>query len=126
MNQIDPYTANSIECRDWLAEHDQWHRIEPANQWRTQDEWWRYTVSAEHGGRTWCIHPFRDTLDDAFKALPKAMFNLCIRQDYCDGKLVGWVAGANTDTRRFDLPGPDPLTAVYRLVVAYWAWQSEA
>jgi hypothetical protein len=67
---MKPETMSVDECRDWVALHKGWNRVDPAERC-SMDEWWRPTNSGTPGSRTWCIHPCPATLDVAAAAMPE-------------------------------------------------------
>lgn len=71
--EVTPTEAGSLtldQRRDWCAEDDGWLRIDQAER-ISHDEWWKWTINAAHGGKTWCMHPHPPTLDGAAKAMPE-------------------------------------------------------
>jgi hypothetical protein len=70
----NPDTMTLTEMRDWHVKENGWH-YEPNDlgymSSQTEPAWWKYTISKEHGGRTWSkTHPFPATLDGADSAMP--------------------------------------------------------
>lgn len=62
------------EVRDALAGADGWNTYNEGvpDDGARHVSWWRYTLDAVHGGRTWCkSHPHPATLDGAAAALPE-------------------------------------------------------
>ncbi len=72
MTNLQALTPDQV--RDWLAEQRGW-KYEPSQidgMGHQKDYWWKYTISPEHGGRTYNYgHPFPATLDGAASAMPE-------------------------------------------------------
>lgn len=119
----NPNTMTAAECADWCAKDDGWNYEPPQTDGlgHQPEYWWKYTISPEHGGRTYSYkHPFPLTLDGAARAMPEG-WNIQIEScETADGR-TQWDARAwrrepgdytvacKNDTR---------LEAEYRLAVA--------
>ncbi len=71
---MNPNDMTAQQAADWCAKDDEWN-YEPAQVdglGATAHYWWRYTIHAAHGGRTYAsVHPHPPTLDGAAAALPE-------------------------------------------------------
>lgn len=80
-----PQPPTLDELRDWHAKRAGWVS-EP--HWLADEDdetlsWWKYTISKQHGGRTYHRdHPFPSTLDGAASAMPEGWLVTCTKNNW--------------------------------------------
>lgn len=92
------HTASNKELRDWLLTRLGW--TFDADQF----EYWKYTISPEHGGRTWMACPMPNTLDAANAAMPEGWDWI---RTLPEDEPMGWEAFGRVDGKWLSVEVPD-------------------
>ena len=106
----DPHTMTLAQLCDWHAERAGW-KYEPEQadgMGDTRPYWWKYTISPEHGGRTYSqTHPFPPTRDGAASAMPEGWIVECNRMHWY-ATPVRFEAPIYTRTLKVDRTNDEP------------------